>query len=201
MKRPNTTTTSNSNTARPVTFEDVYANKEVIVAVGRRLKWDSHSCEDLVQEVALKCLWGRQIIFDPAQGRLKNLLARIARNTAVDIWRKNRHTPVPTEDIELAMMLEGQVDYSDEVLEQELWEERRKLLEQGIREMYRRFPSKEGNEAFLMFSRDGMHAKAVAEKLGVSERFVNVSVHRGLKRLKAIVHCLSGEDCMGRKVS
>ena len=195
MKKQTTTTTSNSNTVCHITPEEVYANKEIIIAVGRRYKWDYSSCEDLVQEVALKCLWGSHIMFDPAKGTLKGFLARIARNTAIDMWRKNRHNPVPTEDIELAMMLDGQVAYRDEMMEQEVREERLKLLERGIREMYRRFPSKDGNDAFLMFSRDGMFAKAVAEKLGVSERFVNVSVHRGMERLKAIVHRL------GRKVS
>ncbi len=117
MKKQTTTTTSNSNIARPITTEDVYANRKVIIEVGLSREWDYDSCQDLVQEVALKCLRDKPVMFDPAKEALKDLLARIARKTADDICRKNCHTPVPIDDIELVKMLDGQVDYRDEAVE------------------------------------------------------------------------------------
>ena len=154
--------------------------------------------EDLVQEVAVKCWRDRRIAFDPSKGTLAGYIARIARNTAVDIWRRNRHTPVPTDDVELVKMLDDEDSFTDDATEQE---ERRALLDRGISELYRRFPSKEGNDAFLMFSREGMHANEVARKLGVKERYVNVAVHRGLERLTDIVRRLEREDLKMRKAS
>ena len=43
------------NAVRPVSPDEVYANKGVIMDVARRLYWDYDSGKDLVQEVALKC--------------------------------------------------------------------------------------------------------------------------------------------------
>lgn len=197
MKK-NTTTINNSNAVRPVTPNEVYENKGLVMEVGRRLGWDFNSCEDLVQEVAVKCWRDRRIAFDPSKGTLAGYIARIARNTAVDIWRRNRHTPVPTDDVELVKMLDDEDSFTDDATEQE---ERRALLDRGISELYRRFPSKEGNDAFLMFSREGMHANEVARKLGVKERYVNVAVHRGLERLTDIVRRLEREDLKMRKAS
>lgn len=197
MKK-NTTTINNSNAVRPVTPNEVYENKGLVMEVGRRLGWDFNSCEDLVQEVAVKCWRDRRIAFDPSKGTLAGYIARIARNTAVDIWRRNRHTPVPTDDVELVKMLDDEDSFTDDATEQE---ERRSLLDRGISELYRRFPSKEGNDAFLMFSREGMHANEVARKLGVKERYVNVAVHRGLERLTDIVRRLEREDLKMRKAS
>ncbi len=191
-------TDNSSNAVRPVTPDEVYDNKGLIINVGQRLGWDFNSCQDLVQEVAIKCWQSGRVAYNPAKGTLPGFLARIARNTAIDMWRKNRHMPVPTDDDELGKMLGEGEDYMDDALEQE---ERRNLLELGIGEMYRRFPSKDANDAFIMFSREGMHANEVAEKLGVEERFVNVSVHRGLKRLTAIVRRLEREELELGKVS
>ena len=196
MKKESTTIDNGNsvnfgNAARPVTPNEVYDNKGLIMEVGHRLGWDFNSCEDLVQEVAYNCWSDRRIAFNPSKGTLAGYLARIARNTAVDIWRKNRHNPVPTDHVELMKMMEDEEVFTDDVEEQE---ERHALLERGIVELYRSFPSKEGNDAFVMFSRDGMHAKEVAQKLGVDERFVNVAVHRGLKRLTDIVRRLKRED-------
>jgi len=185
-KKNNSKAMNNStvNASRPVSPDEVYANREVIKKAGRHYHWDESSCEDLVQEVALKCWRNPSIRFNHLEGTLAGYLYQIALFTAVDIWRKNRHLPLPVEDVELVAMLEAEVP---EKFDTELHKERMKLLELGIREMYRRYPSKDGNDAFVMFSRYGMSARQVAEKLSVEERFVNVAVHRGVERLAKIV--------------
>ena len=185
------TAMNESLAVRPVTPNEVYENKGLVIEVGRRLRWDYHSCQDLVQEVALKCWRNRRIVFDPSKGTFAGFLARIARNTAIDIWRKNRHLPIPTDDVELVRIADNENDDTPDAPEQE---KRHELLERGIDEMYRRFPSKDSNDAFVMFSRNGMHANEVAKELGVEERFVNVAVHRGLKRLTEIVRRLEREE-------
>lgn len=181
---------NSDNATRPVTVKEVYDNRGLIMEVAKRLGWDRASGEDLVQDVAYKCWSDRRIAFNPSKGTLAGYIARIARNTAVDIWRKNRHNPIPTDEVELVRMMEDG-GFSDDSVEQV---ERVELLDRGIDELRRRFPSKGGNEAFVMFSREGMRAREVARRLGVEERFVNVAVHRGLKRLKNIVRRLERES-------
>ena len=176
---------SNKNNAiRPISAEEVYANKGVIMNIGKRLGWERDSRKDLVQEVAIKCWSDPRIQFNPVKGTLAGYLARIAKNTAVDMWRQNKHIPIPMEDMELLSRLESECHERND---EQIYEERLKLLECGIRELYRCYPSKEGNDAFLMFSLKGMSGKEVAAKLMKEERFVNVAVHRGMKRLTDIV--------------
>ena len=176
---------------RPISPEEVYANKGLILDVAKRLGFDYNSGLDLVQEVALKCWKDPRVRFDPLKGTLAGYLYKITWNMAVSMWRKNKHVPYPVEDAELTAMLEREVPDGDDA---ELREMRYKMLECGIREMYRRYPSKEGIDAFVMFTMDGMPARQVAEKLHVEERFVNVAVHRGMERLADIVHKMEQEE-------
>ncbi|MBO4345268.1 MAG: sigma-70 family RNA polymerase sigma factor [Victivallales bacterium] len=182
-------TADNENAVRPVTAEDVYDNKGAIINVGRRLGFDYDSCEDLVQEVAFRC-WDRRVQFDPSRGTLAAYVSRIAHNIAVDKIRRNKLVQFPCEDTVLEVLADGRDEYEDGTD----WEERRmrleKLLQRGIDEMYRRYPSRDANDAFVMFSVKGMRAREVMRELGVEERFVNVAVHRGMERLTAIVRRL-----------
>lgn len=193
MARKNNSNAVNSpsNAIRPVSPEEVYANRRLVMNVAKRLGLDYDSGKDLVQEVAIKCNNNPKIRFNPLKGTLTGYLARIAFNTAVDMTRRNKHLPVPMEDVELAARMEAEVP---EMVDEELYRKRGELLERGIREMYRRYPSTEGIDAFVMFWRYGMHAKQVAEKLLVEERFVNVAAHRGLERLKDIVRRLARDE-------
>ncbi|MBR4519455.1 MAG: sigma-70 family RNA polymerase sigma factor [Victivallales bacterium] len=176
---------------RPVSPDEVYANKGTIISVGKRLGWDYDSCDDLVQEVALKCWNDPRIRFNPRKGTVGAYLARIARNTAINLWRKNKHQPIPMEDVELFAQMD---DKSIEMNDIGLRRKREKMLEFGIKELYRKYPSKDAIDAFVMFSQDKMPAKEVAEKIRVDERFVNVAVHRGVKRLKEIVNRLERDE-------
>ena len=190
--------TTDTSVPRPIDPKEVYENKGLIISIGRNYL-DRESCEDLVQEVAIKCLRNERIRYDASRGPLTPYLARIARNVAADMWRANRRT-VPTDPkvVALAKMDEEEERLKDVGI---WWEEDLELLEHGLRELYLRFPSKTANSAFELFACRGMRAKDVAKKLGVEERFVNVAVHRGMKRLKAIVLRLEREDFNGRKAS
>ncbi len=67
-----------------ISYTEVYEQKEVIIRAGRKLGWDYASCDDLVQEVAIKCWKNPKIQYDSAKGTKKSLLARIAHNTGYD---------------------------------------------------------------------------------------------------------------------
>ena len=179
------------NDARPISPEEVYANKGLILDVAKRLGFDYNSGLDLVQEVTLTCWKDPRVRFDPLKGTLAGYLYTITWNMAVSMWRKNKHVPYPVEDAELTAMLEREVPESDVA---ELREKRCVMLERAIKELYRKYPSKEGNDAFVMFAMDGMPAAQVGEKLHREERFVNVAVFRGIKRLTDIVHKMEQEE-------
>ena len=191
-EKDNSKVTSDTiNAIRPVSPDEVYANKSLIINVGKRLGWDYDSCNDLVQEVALKCWNNPRIRFNPRKGTIAGYLARISRNAAINMWRKNKHLPIPTEDVELIAQMDAMVTEEND---NGLHKKREKMLEFGIKELYRKYPSKDAIDAFMMFSQGEKSAKEVAEILRVDERFVNVAVHRGVKRLKEIVRRLERDE-------
>lgn len=51
---------------------------------------DAANIEDCISEVFYK-LWKSPELFDPEKGSLKNYLARMTRNTAIDFYRKRSH--------------------------------------------------------------------------------------------------------------
>ena len=186
-------TTGKDNAVRPVAAEDVYDNKGVIINVGRRLGFDRGECEDLVQEVAFRC-WRRRVMFDPSRGTLAGYIWCIAHNIAVDKIRRRKLFQFPCDDMVLEVLADGRGEYSDDSdWTEERWKRLEKLLHMGIDEIYRRYPSKTSNDAFVMSSVEGMSAREISQKLGVTERFVFVAVHRGMERLTAIVRRLERE--------
>ena len=193
-KKTNTTNAMNitKNADRPVTQEEVYANQEVIMNVAKRRGWDHDSCKDLVQEVAIKCYTNQRIRFNPEKGTLAGFLARLARNTAVDMYRKNKKYIKDTDymdDAELARV-ESEGKMEDKELNDYRWD----LLRRGIRELCRRYPSKPGYDAFIMTWIEGMSGKKIAEKIGKAPSFAHVASHRGVARLKKIVRQLERDD-------
>ena len=182
---------NDNSKARRITPEEVYENKSVIMGIASRLGWDRESQKDLVQEVAFKCWNDHRIVFNPERGTIEKFLKCIAWTTAIGIYRKNKLVLVPTDDIEMTATIDSE---SSDNEENEETERQFKLLRKGYDMLYRRYPSKLSNDAFLMFKRDGKHAKEIMKELGVDERFVNVAVHRGFERLREIVLKLDREE-------
>ena len=159
--------------------------------VAKRLGWDYDSRRDLLQEVALKCWNNPRIRFNPQRGSLAGYLACIARSIATDMWRKSRRCPLPMEDLEQMLGADGGEAGADDG---ELLARRRELMARGVRELRRRYPSKAGIDAFLMFSHDGLSVREIASRLQVKENFVNVAAHRGVERLRNIVRELARDE-------
>ncbi len=183
--------TEKNDVRRPVSPEEVYENKGLIIEIGRRLGMDLDSCQDLVQDVAVKCWNDKRIGFDSSKGTIQGYLARIARNTAVDTWRKNRHNAIPIEEKDLVQKREDSGCHVDKELDMK---EIRALIDRGIEKMYMLYPSKNANDAFVMRFIEDIPTKAIMETLAVDEGFVNVSVHRCIKRLATIIRQFEHED-------
>ncbi len=182
---------NDNNETRQITPEEVYENKSVIMGIASRLGWDRESQKDLVQEVAFKCWNDHRIAYNPAKGTITSFLKCIAWTTAIGIYRMNKIVLVPTEEIEITATIDAESCDNEDYEEKE---RQLKLLRKGYDVLCSRYPSKASNDAFLMFKRDGKHAKEIMKELGVDERFVNVAVHRGFERLREIVLKLDREE-------
>jgi len=183
-----------SKAIRPVSPEEVYAHKNLIISIAMKLKFgkDYHSAEDLVQKLAIKCWQNPSIRYNPAKGSLASYLIKIAKNMIFDQWRKERRLKIEyTVDDETTKTPDIIApDDSDE----KKYQQQMRDLDRAIAKLYRQYPSKMAIDAFVAFTRQGKPAKKVAKDLGVDEGYVNTSVCRVKKHLKNIVRCLKAED-------
>jgi RNA polymerase sigma factor (sigma-70 family) len=63
----------------------------------RRQGLDSANADDLTQDVMLQ-VWSRAAQFDPAKARASTWIYTIARNRLIDVWRKQKNSPVEFHD-------------------------------------------------------------------------------------------------------
>ena len=183
-----------SKEGRPVSPEEVYAHKEVIIYVVMKMRHskDYHSAEDLLQELAIKCWQSQKIRYNPAKGPLTNYLITIAKNMVRDQWRKKRR-------VKIEYTVDDETTKTPDIIapndsDEKKYKQQVRVLDRAIAVLYRQYPSKKTIDAFVEFTGQGMPAKKVAKDLGVNERYVNTSVSRCTKRLKKIARCLEKEE-------
>ena len=199
--------TNENNAPRPVSPEEVYAYKFLIISEAQKLKYrkDYHSAEDLVQELAIKCWLSPTVRYNPAKGSLASFLKKIAKNMIYDQWRKERKLKIEytLDDEKRHTSYLKTSDDSDDFDKpliapddsyEKKYQQQERVLDRAIAELYRQYPSKKSIDAFVMFARHGKPAREVARLLGVDEGFVNTAVCRVKKRLKTIARCMNEED-------
>jgi RNA polymerase sigma-70 factor, ECF subfamily len=135
----------------------------------RRLFQMEHEAEDLVQEVLL-AIHAKRATFDPGQ-RLTVWTYAIAHYKLIDFLRrrKRRGISVPIED-ETALFAE----------------ESDAAASADIEKVLVRLPPKQ-QDVIRMVKLQEMSVREAAEKAGISEADVKVSVHRGMKKLSKII--------------
>ena len=128
-----------------------------------------HQIDDLVQEV-LMAVHKKRDTFDPTRAFLP-WLAAIARYRWIDHLRKVYRN---AED-EL-----GDFDAPEDSDEESV------IARLSLERMFVQIPDKQA-EAIEMVKIEGLSIKEAAEKSGQSESAVKVNIHRGLKKLSALV--------------
>ena len=128
-----------------------------------------HEAEDLMQEVLL-AIHAKRATFDQSQ-KLTVWAYAIARYKLIDHLRRNkrRGITVPIEDEAALFAEEGEATASADV---------ETLLSQ--------LPEKQ-RDTIRMVKLEELSVREAAEKAGISESDVKVSVHRGLKKLSKII--------------
>jgi RNA polymerase sigma-70 factor (ECF subfamily) len=128
-----------------------------------------HQIDDLVQEV-LMAVHKKRDTFDPTRAFLP-WLAAIARYRWIDHLRKVYRN---AED-EL-----GDFDAPEDSDEESV------IARLSLERMFVQIPGKQA-EAIEMVKIEGLSIKEAAEKSGQSESAIKVNIHRGLKKLSALV--------------
>jgi RNA polymerase sigma-70 factor (ECF subfamily) len=135
----------------------------------RKLFKQQHEAEDLVQDVLL-AIHAKRGTFDVSQ-RLKVWVYAIAQYKLIDYLRrrKRRGVAAPIEDETALFAEEGDTTASADV-----------------ETLLSHLPEKQ-RESIRLVKLEELSVREAAEKAGISESDVKVSVHRGLKKLSKIV--------------
>jgi RNA polymerase sigma factor (sigma-70 family) len=146
----------------------------LLASVGR------HEADDCFQETFLSALRAYPRLRDAEN--LRGWILRIATNKAIDSARQRGRRAVPTEDMtQLADTASAAVDADPPEAEGPLWRAVRAL------------PSRQRAAVVHRYVLDRSYAQ-VAEAMGSSEETARANVHQGIKKLRAGVPGLGGDD-------
>lgn len=134
---------------------------------------DRELAKDMVQETFFK-VWG--YIADGQEiDNMRAFLYRVARNLAIDFYRKKKTSS-------LEMLEESGYAFAESV---ETENPERVFLGREIITMVRSLDEKYRDAIILRYVED-LDIKEIASVLGESENTVSVHIHRGLKKLKSV---------------
>ena len=128
------------------------------------------SAEDLTSQTFIKALEHVKS-FDPERGQIVSWLYRIAQNTFIDHYRRER----PTNDIDEVWGLASHEDVAEVVANREAL---------GKVEQYLALLSPEERELILMRVWQGLSYQEIAEVTGRSEASLKMASSRALKKLR-----------------
>ena len=150
---------------------------------------DAHEAEDACQEAFIKIIRIIDQIEDVTEARSRALCCMIARNTAIDMARKNGRA-APTEDI--YMELDAPVpekDGPESIAESKEGVEQLAALIEELPEGYR--------EVLRLRCLYEMSAEQAADILGINANTVNIRLSRARKLLKDRLDALQGRNLGG----
>lgn len=139
--------------------------------------FDAHEAEDACQEAFIKIIRVIDDIEDITELRAKAFCCIIAKNTAIDMGRKNAHA-APTEDLYLELEAEApEQDAPDEIAASNEGIER---LAEQIAELPESY-----QDVLRLRCLYEMSAEQTAQLLGMNANAVNIKLSRARKMLRA----------------
>jgi RNA polymerase sigma-70 factor, ECF subfamily len=138
----------------------------------RRLAAWPHEVEDLVQETLL-AVHVQRASFDPTQGVTPWVLA-IARHKLMDLWRRRGrrdHLHTALDDVDETLLAAPPSDTG---------------AARDLHKLMALLPEAQ-RTAIVLTKIEGLSVEEAAARTGASESAIKVQVHRGLKRLMALV--------------
>ena len=123
---------------------------------------------------------------DPAKGRFRDWLFRIARNLTINYLSRPGKRPVGSGDTGVARFLDQQCDPSSEESQLHELEYRREVFHWAARQVRSQVQANTWS-AFWQRSVEGLPATEVAQSLGISVGAVHIARSRVIGRLREIV--------------
>lgn len=148
-------------------------NQNIIHKVCRIYTSDPDSHKDLFQEVTLQ-LWKAFPNFR-GDSKFSTWMYRVALNTAITLYRKNKRTPQTNPIDGIAHRLSSEPD--DEVVEQQM-----KLMYEAIKQL------NDIEKALVFLYLEDKDYREISETLGITEVNARVKMNRVKTRLRTILN-------------
>ncbi len=151
----------------------VRCHGRAVQAVARRLVGDSSLAEEIAQDTFI-AIWSQPERFDPTRGTVRALLLGIARNKAIDLWRRQqgvRRAEVLAADV----YQDARTPRSEDA---ELREELRRALTA--------LPYTQREAIYLAYF-EGWSYREVARELGVPEGTAKSRLRQALSNLRSLL--------------
>ncbi len=140
---------------------------------------DSSEIEDCIADTFIEFCFDYPA-FDSGRSSMKNYLCRIAKNNAIDLFRKkiNHGNVINVDNEDFPIQIPDGTNLEEEVLKQE-----------KLKETFLAIKSLGEPDSSIIFRKYyyGESAEKIAETLGMTETAVNTRSHRALKKLRELL--------------
>ena len=159
-------------------FEDLVEKyQRDIVNFHYRLVGNRSEAEDLAQETFLKVYLKLESLKE--QEKAKGWMYSIARNTAIDFFRKNKNHSIPLDNLILENYVRATaVDYREDVLKSEVSQELQKCMQ--------KLPQEDQMIVKLLYY-EGFSYKEIGTLLQINQNTLKSRLHRARKVLLAAI--------------
>lgn len=155
----------------------VQEHQRDIVNFHYRLVGNRFEAEDLAQETFIKAYKRFDTIEE--MSKVKSWLFRIARNTTIDFFRRNKNYSIPLDSLILENYVRATaVDYRQEVMDKEVSQELQKSLS---------VLTKEDQTIVKLLYYEGFSYKEICNLLGINQNTLKSRLHRARKVLLAAI--------------
>jgi len=173
-------------------FVSIY--EPLVYRLARAKGFQHADAQEIVQEVLVAVSRAVQRWEpDPARGRFRDWLFRIARNLMINFLTRKKHLPIGSGDSEIAELLENQVDLGCQESGAFDLEYRREVFRWAAEQVQDQVKERTWN-AFWKTSVDGRAIAEVAGELRMSVGAVHIARSRVLGRLRQTVQTLELND-------
>jgi RNA polymerase sigma factor (sigma-70 family) len=155
--------------------------KKLVYSIALRFLKDPHVAEDITQDVFLKAY--KKLHMYDCNMKFSAWIGRITHNTCIDVIRRNKNY--------LTVNSEEQVieDYGDSPDEMVIKKERKKWLEDQIRQLAPGYKT-----PLLLFHKGGLSYEEIARSMNVPLSIVKNRIYRARKMLKEKMMSYYGEE-------
>lgn len=145
------------------------SHKGIIYKVANTYCYDKSDRDDLIQEITIQ-IWKSIENFNE-QYKWSTWIYRIALNTSISFYRKNRTHKGKTVDLDPLIEIPNSIDESSE-------DEKFMLLRKFIREL------KEIDKALILLHLEGLSSQEIADIITTTQTNVTTKISRIKKKLK-----------------